>query len=290
MNGLEHLSIRPAEISDYSRLSNFINSEAQVHRHLDWRTPLEWLGTQPFWIAEEKQKIEAVLACTPDPQDIAWVRLFAAADPFYRSRLWSVLLKASIEQLQDGPSVQLAAIALQDWFKKILVESGFQNHHNIVVLEWEGQSPVEVAIPFSIQIRAMIPDDLPQVERVDNLSFDPLWRNSLESLKLAYEQSAYSTVAEDENGVIGYQISTAVPLSGHLARLAVHPNLQRSHIGYELVRDLLLFFKRQHAWRVTVNTQSNNLASLALYQKIGFRRTGEEFQVYEYPSAIGRPG
>ncbi|HVN54130.1 MAG TPA: GNAT family N-acetyltransferase [Anaerolineaceae bacterium] len=287
MNLLESITLRSADQADYSRLSAFIISERQVHRHLDWRAPLEWLGSHPFLIAERQRQIEAVLACPPDPKDVAWVRLFCAANPHQRWQLWAVLLEAALDELHNGPPVRLAAIALQDWFQNVLEGSGFVNRHNIVVLEWDGGSLEKIPVRSPIQIRPMLPEDLPDVERVDWLSFEPLWRNSQDSLELAYEQSAYSTVAENESGIIGYQISTAVPLSGHLARLAVHPDQQRSRIGYELVRDTLAFFKRQHAWRVTVNTQSNNLASLALYQKIGFRRSGEEFRVYEYPNPIG---
>jgi flavin-dependent dehydrogenase len=36
------------------------------------------------------------------------------------------------------------------------------------------------------------------------------------------------------------------------------------------------------ASRVTVNTQKNNSASLALYTRIGFKATGEKYPVYQY--------
>ncbi len=127
----------------------------------------------------------------------------------------------------------------------------------------------------------MTQEDLPIVALVDEAAFDPLWQNSLDSLTLAYQQSSWSTVAETSDGIIGYQISTSIPLTGHLARLAVIPAIQRSHVGYMLVRELLEHFKKSGAWHVTVNTQDDNLASIALYEKIGFRRTGELFPVYQ---------
>jgi ribosomal protein S18 acetylase RimI-like enzyme len=34
-------------------------------------------------------------------------------------------------------------------------------------------------------------------------------------------------------------------------------------------------------FHLTVNTQSDNSASLALYRKIGFRETGERYPVYQ---------
>ena len=129
----------------------------------------------------------------------------------------------------------------------------------------------------------MVEEDLPEVNEIDKIAFEPLWHNSLESLTLAFNQSSLSTVAENPTQLIGYQISTAIPLSGHLARLAVRPEIQRQHIGYSLVYDMMAHFKKQGAWRITVNTQDDNFASLALYDKIGFRRTGEQFPVFECP-------
>jgi len=33
-------------------------------------------------------------------------------------------------------------------------------------------------------------------------------------------------------------------------------------------------------YKLSVNTQSDNVASLALYQRLGFIRTGEQYPVY----------
>lgn len=68
--------------------------------------------------------------------------------------------------------------------------------------------------------------------------------------------------------------------SGHLARLAVHPYAQRHHIAHGLVRQMLARFGRMGTHRVTVNTQSDNAASLALYRSMGFKLTGNTFPVY----------
>jgi ribosomal protein S18 acetylase RimI-like enzyme len=103
----------------------------------------------------------------------------------------------------------------------------------------------------------------------------------MDMLEIAFQQAAVATVAEDQDGIIGYQISTASSGGGHLARLAVHPRVQSQGIGYAIVRDLLAQFYRRGALQVTVNTQLDNLASLALYHKAGFQRTGEVYPVYE---------
>jgi ribosomal-protein-alanine N-acetyltransferase len=273
-------TLKTATAQDHSRLAHFINHESLVHRHMDWRTPLEWLGHRPFIIAEQSGLIQAVLACPPDPESLAWIRLFAATGELSSLYFFQTLLTAAKDELAAYPRCEIAAIGIQPWFTQCLENSGFIQRQNIVVLEWSGLLPSARPIPREVMIRPMIADDLPEVTRVDNLAFEPLWRNSLESLTLAYNQAAWSTVAETDTGIIGYQISTSIPLSGHLARLAVLPQTQRNSIGYALVYDLLLHFKNESAWRVTVNTQDTNAASLALYDRIGFRRTGEVFPVY----------
>jgi ribosomal protein S18 acetylase RimI-like enzyme len=70
-------------------------------------------------------------------------------------------------------------------------------------------------------------------------------------------------------------------MGGHLARLAVRPEYQGNGIGEALVRDMLSQFYRRGAQTVSVNTQKDNRASISLYQKAGFRLTGEEYPLYQ---------
>jgi ribosomal-protein-alanine N-acetyltransferase len=81
--------------------------------------------------------------------------------------------------------------------------------------------------------------------------------------------------------VIGYQLSTRNSLGVHLARLAVRPAVQGKGVGYALVADLIQQVRRRGISHLTVNTQSDNATSLALYQRMGFRETGERYPVYQ---------
>jgi ribosomal protein S18 acetylase RimI-like enzyme len=128
----------------------------------------------------------------------------------------------------------------------------------------------------------MVTGDLPAVQHLDELAFDSIWQYSEPALVNALAQTAISTVAEINSQIVAYQMSTAYTYTGHLARLAVHPELRRQSIGYSLVRHLLVEFKARGIWRVTVNTQSDNIASQNLYLKLGFRLNGENIPVYEY--------
>lgn len=277
--------IRAATPRDQIALSNLINFEYFVHRHLDWRTPIDWLGEKYFWFLESEDRILAALALPPDPENICWVRLFAVSSNLNQSDVWKMLFSQALSEMRNQPQMQLAAVALQGWFSRILKSHGFVHHQDIVVLAWEEKPFAKRTLPPGLQIRVMQTVDLPEVLDLDKTSFAPLWGLSLEGIKRAYQQSSYATVvvAPDTHKLIGYQISTATDYSAHLARLGVDPAMQKQGIGYCLVTDLLEHFQQKHTYNVTVNTQNDNLASLALYKKLGFFYTGEQLPVFVYP-------
>jgi ribosomal protein S18 acetylase RimI-like enzyme len=281
---MENLSVRLAQPDDFLTLSSFLSTQSHIHRHLDWKSPLDWLGTQPFLIAERAGKCEAVLACPADPPHVAWIRLFACSLNFQQTMFaWNLLFELARQTFSRDQLERVVALGLHPWFEDLLIKNDFRIRQRIIVLDWELELAAPRSLPPDLVIRPMEKRDLPTVYEVDAHTFELIWQNSLDALHLAFEQSAISTVATLQEKVIGYQISTSFPFSGHLARLAVLPQHQRMNIAYGLVHDLLVRFKTKGIWRVSVNTQDNNFASLALYQKIGFRRTGEEFPVYEFP-------
>jgi ribosomal protein S18 acetylase RimI-like enzyme len=276
--------VRPADPADHQQLSNLIFFESRLHRHLDWRSPLEWLGAPLYWALEEGGQITAALACPIEAVGIAWVRLFVFAGRWSAESAWDLLWPAARQELAQAGGAKVAAIAIQPWFQEILSASGFENRQQIVMLEWYGfaTQPHTLHQASDIHIRKMTADDLPQVEKTDAASFDPLWQNPLDTLRRAFAQALYATVAENEDGIIGYQISTGSGQRAHLARLAVHPIVQGKGAGRALLNDLFRYITYAGISRLSVNTQSDNQASLSLYQRMGFIRTGEQYPVYTF--------
>jgi ribosomal protein S18 acetylase RimI-like enzyme len=274
-------TIRSAVQEDRQRLANLIHFEINVHRHLDWRTPLDWIGYPPYLVMEQRKNLLAALACPPDPPRVAWIRLFAVVHHLSIERTWEALWLDALDALASMPEVKwAAALALWPWFAQLLEVNGFEENNRVVMLAWEAGSKLPESHVSDVTVRPMNFDDIGIVHEVDTASFIPVWQNSRPSLELAYRQAAVATVAEFQGRMVGYQISTASPIGGHLARLAVVPDCQGHGIGAALVADLLQQFRRRGAKKVTVNTQKDNVTSLKLYQKIGFCLTGEEYPVY----------
>ena len=280
-----NLAIRPALPSDRQRVASLIHFEGHTHRHLDWRPPLDWFGYQPFLLAEQQGQLVGALACPPDPADVGWVRLFASGMHLPIQAVWQALWTALLQQIAEIHTInRIATLPLSHWFEDLLVKSNFSVTHAVVMLNIElpRLTFVSQPAPDGVNLRLMSLDDLPAVQVVDEAAFQPIWRNSLPSLEIAFGQSDIATVAERDGKIIGYQISTGTAVGGHLARLAVHPTQQGRRIGKSLLLDMLSRYKRRGITRVTVNTQQNNPGSLILYQKAGFILTGEEYPVYEF--------
>jgi len=275
-----HLSVRAATQSDRDQLSELVYSAPHLHRHLDWRPPLDWIGQRPFLVLEDDGRIVGVLACPRDPQPIAWIRLFSFGPRLSGHDAWHRLWGQARTELAAGGGALAAAIATQNWIEPLLVGDGFGRLDDIVVLSCDRRQVELTAPPSGVTIAAMTSGDLRTVADVDAAAFDPLWRNSLDALGRAFLQASYATVAWQGSRALGYQLSTASPLGTHLARLAVTPEAQRCGLGSALVGDLIAHIGDGRPSHLTVNTQARNGASLALYRKLDFELTGERYPVY----------
>ena len=274
--------IRPATLDDQPALINLLNSSYFVHRHLDWRLPIDWLGKQPFWVKGDGAEIQAVLSCVPEPEKIAWVRLFATCQPAHLDEDWSHLFQNCLDYFKATPVDVLPAIGIREWFSELLARHGFNYLQDIVVLEWNRILPV-LPKSNSLVIQPAKMDDLSAICKIDASSFEPIWHLPLEALTQAFETSAYTSVALMDDRVVGYQLSTLSHSSAHLARLAVLPEFQHQKIGLNLAAEMVSHFSSGGIHAITVNTQNNNTASLAVYAKLNFRPTGDHYPVFVYP-------
>jgi ribosomal protein S18 acetylase RimI-like enzyme len=273
--------IRTAIATDRSRLANLIHFGSHIHQHLDWKPVLDWIGSKPYLVVEKETELFAALACPPDLPDITWIRLFAVSSVINVRHAWELLWHEAEKEINQMGKIQVAVISLQSWFNSLLEGAQFKHVDNVIVLMWDRTTNLPNPPPSGITIRSMLPEDLQTILGIDHEAFGVVWKNSMESLELAYQQSSLATVAQRDDEIVGYQYSTASTMGGHLARLAVKTDMQGKGVGYLLVHQALNQFKRQGFKHVTVNTQQNNLASLALYSKAGFNLTGESYRVYQ---------
>lgn len=275
---------RHVETADRHQLAHLIHFGTYVHRHLDWKPPLEWIGKSPFFVAETNERVVSALACPPDPPGIAWVRIFVCSTQTPYGYAWEHLWEQTKKFFESNKVKMVAAIPLQKWFRQLLSDHDFVHNHNVIALAWD-YAPGRIDTlppPKRFNIRRMTNHDLDQVHEVDSHSFGQLWRNASDSIRLAFQQALYATVIEDEENILGYQITTNTPYGAHLGRLATSQHFQNKGIGYALLHDLVKQLSTQRIPRISVNTQDHNTVSRNLYRKVGFFETDEAYPIFQY--------
>ena len=274
---------RPAGREDFQGISTLLRESAYTHRHLDWRHPLDILGQQPYWVIQDNlHRIVAALACLPYPPVTAWINFFAVSPATTPAQVWHVLLENVLESCPPPGIQTLAALPTQPWFARFLQEHHFNHNLNVVMLEWGGILPPNNIEAMLTSLYPMEQEDLPAVLTLDNQSFSPLWQLSEESLWKAFQEAEYAKIFLQEGCIAGYLIASITHLGGHISRLAVSEQHRTAGIGTCLVQDSLSHFVQNGIYRVTVNTQDDNEASLALYRTVNFKLTGEEIPVFVY--------
>lgn len=275
--------IRRATTHDRHQISNLLFHESYTHRHLDWRSALEWIGAQNYWVIEEHGFITAAFACPEDPPNVAWIRLFAHHPHHNAQDAWSVLWEtARAEIFNHNSEAEVSAIVMKNWFQQILLQSGFKHKQNITLLKLQIENFNFQPSLKNIRIRAMTAIDLTSVAKLDLEAFGYFWHNTTDSLQRAYRNAVHASIAENDSGILGYQISTGNRSGAHLARLAVCPEAQGQGVASMLVHNLIQYLNVYQNNTLSVNTQDDNFSSLAFYKKMGFIKTGEQFPVLVY--------
>lgn len=271
------------EFNNSQALNDFLKGQNRTHAHLDWRTPLDWLRKPSSLILHTGIKINGVLSMADDPPHLHWARFFSIRKEDNYTYVWKKLFSSIQKRFPFEHDDLIAALCYQNWMETLLQVNGWKKAQRVIVLLWQGSLPPKQGIEKNISVRKMKLDDLPKVVQIDDLSFSSFWKFSSNTITMSFEQSAYSTVAELDGKVVGFQISSADMYRAHLIRLAVLPEERNHHIGAALVRNMLWHFSVPWIRQITVNTQHDNQTSIHLYQRLGFEYLGESFPIYQFP-------
>jgi ribosomal protein S18 acetylase RimI-like enzyme len=277
-------SVRCIKPDDFSNMRIFLNSSIYLHQHLDWHTPNERLNFSPFWIAERNATILGAFCSPILNHQISWIQLFAIKKMISQTRAWQSLWDTYTAYCQETEgSIQVFSLAYYPWYLNLLKSSGFEPSYAIVTLENEALYLPDLRLKTShYALQPITIESFLLVHKLDTLAFDLPWQMTEAALQKAFQSSIYATMIKMQDQIIGYQITTEGENTLHLARIAVHPAYQNQGIAGYLIHDLVLFMKRFHYRNLSVNTQSNNHASLALYRKMGFYKTGSSIPVMVY--------
>lgn len=130
---------------------------------------------------------------------------------------------------------------------------------------------------LDVEIRPMVDEDLPQVMEIENLCF----LHPYQEKDLLYEMHenpvSYVWVIEYSNASFGLkQIVGFIDFwitfdSGTICQIAVHPDIQRSGVGSELMEEMKKELRVKKVKTMTLEVRESNTKAINFYQKHGFK-------------------
>jgi len=277
-------NICTAKASHISIIRKFLSQDSLIHRHLDWREPLDWIRSRQFFILFDHQKeIDALFCSTPEIDHYYWLRIFACKSRKTLHSSWENLFGYFLEKNRlDLLQIITLSLAYHPWMISIFELGGWKKIDKIIQFEWADKIKYQQNMrkKDSFNIQKMRKKDLKSSYQIDRMSFEKIWQQSYETFLLSYKHAGYATVLYKEDKLIGFQISTISKRRAHLARIAVHPGEMHQGVGKALVQDLFHYCEKNNIRDISVNTQFSNNHSIALYEKMGFREKGNPFPLY----------
>lgn len=277
------LTVIPYERRYRTPVLDLIRHTYLRHTHFDWYDADEWLDniggvTRLAW---RSGHLAGVMGASHPFNGAAWVRVACVSEGSPEDEVIGALWESVRAGLRTSGAASCWLLALDPWIEAYTNTMGMSPSEMLVSLRY-GSSTALPAAPV-VPGLSLEPGDLRDVAAmaaIDQRAFVPPFQMTYPDVRHAYRHSTTATVARLDDEMVGYQISTRHGSTGHLARLAVLPEMQGRGIGGALVREVLAAFRRRQVEVVTVNTQGSNLRSQTVYQAYGFQRSGYDMPMF----------
>ena len=288
--GMDTAVIRTATANDASDIYQLLRRATNCHVHVGWHLPVHWLGRDEFLVYEPppcKNKflgdgvaLRACLVATANPSPVAWVHVAAIRGVAEPVSVLAAMLEQLEKVLRQTAVTRLAWMPTDNWLDEWVQQLGFTEINHLHTY-WKHDFIVpEVPSIAGLTIRPAVNKDLPQLVQIEEDAFTPLWRHSLDDLSMALSQAFSFDVAELDNRVVGFQLSTGEKTLAHLARLTISPFVQKRGLGSALLSHAIQGYQKRGLRSVSLNTQADNIASHQLYKKFGFVKKRRSFSIW----------
>jgi len=131
------------------------------------------------------------------------------------------------------------------------------------------------------QIRAMKETDLPEVQRIECLSFPSPWPCRLFEIEMQKIGFSYYLVIEHEDGLVGYAGYWRIGIEGHIVTVAIDPVHRKRGLARKLLSSLIDHCKSLNLQRITLEVRQNNCIAQRLYEQLGFHKVAIQQCYYE---------
>jgi [ribosomal protein S18]-alanine N-acetyltransferase len=124
--------------------------------------------------------------------------------------------------------------------------------------------------PRRLDIAAMLLDDIPEVLKIEALSFQSAWPPNAFTNELRDNKLAFYFVGRLDGRIVAYGGIWVILEDSHITTIAVHPDVRGQRLGEEILVHLLdEAIEREASW-ITLEVRETNDIAQKLYRKYGF--------------------
>jgi len=274
-------SVRPIDSRDEASLVQWLDRQTRLHMRFALDELGDWFSMHHGFVAVNDAGLAGfILYAMTTPTQASLVGL-AIGDRWRRlePELLTTLFEGTVPFLHQRGTSAIACVTVLDWvgvaLRRYLRFQPVGALASYLKSDWH--------IPQhgnpSVHVVAAAPEDARGLLNVDRAAFPPLWHLDEYAILSPLRRNGYLLKAEWRGVIVGYASGVWNQEHGHLNRLAVHPQAQGYGIGKRLLAESLLRFHQAGVYQITLNTQSDNLASRRLYEQFGFHLINCDTQV-----------
>ena len=135
-------------------------------------------------------------------------------------------------------------------------------------------------------IQAMVKNDLPEILKIEDLSFNKPWSEKMFIQELDRPKPfsfSYVLRVKENPQILGYTCFWILIPEVHLLTLAISPHLRNQGLGSYLLQWVLEKGKEKEASLAFLEVRSSNTPAIHLYQKHAFQELSRRKNYYTHP-------
>lgn len=121
-----------------------------------------------------------------------------------------------------------------------------------------------------VHIRWMIRRDMPEVQHIEDASYDLGWTEE-DFLRCLRNRNCIGMVAERGDEVLGYMLYTLHDTRIHILNFSVHPQCRRQDVGTQMLAKMVGKLSSHRRNRITLEVRETNLAAQLFFRAQGFQ-------------------
>lgn len=228
----------------------------------------ERAARSPSWAALRQGRLEGLLSLDVRRHPVVQIDTVAFQDTAAMRASLADLTMEACRYGQEAGALPLIYIGDQAWLVAGLEALGFREVTRVIFYE-----KTDGAVPTPgnqmVALRPAKAEDLTTLLALDEVAFDPIWRDGAAVLSDAL-RSGQVSVADLGTQIVGYVVSAYYGREGYVVRLAVDPLWQGEGIGARLLAETVKSLWREGVRVILLNTQEDNWRARRLYERFGF--------------------